>query len=126
MIDGRQGVVYKINCSDCQGSYIVETGRNLNMRLTEYKQVMRNDDANNNIAVHHQLTNHNIDWDSAQCLTHSIHHFQLLILESLYSNLEQTLLNECQQLMAPYKWLICDGIKIKPTRRLTNVKTALF
>ena len=88
------------------------------MRLTEYKQVMRNGDANNHIAVHHQLTNHNIDWDSAQCLTHSIHHFQLLILESLYSNLEQTLLNECQQLMAPYKWLICDGIKIKPTNGL--------
>ena len=28
-------------------------------------------DANNHIAVHHQLTNHNIDWDSAQGLTYS-------------------------------------------------------
>ena len=35
-----------------------------------------NGDANNHIAVHHQLTNHNIDWDSAQCLTYSTNYFQ--------------------------------------------------
>ena len=60
----RQSAVYKIKCSDCQASYIGETGRNLNTRLTEHKRATRNGDANNHIAVHHQLTNHNIDWDS--------------------------------------------------------------
>ena len=45
------------------------------------------------IAVHHQLTNHNIDWDSAQCLTYSKNYFQQLTLESWYTNLEQTPLN---------------------------------
>ena len=35
-----------------------------------------NGDANNHIAVHHQLTNHNIDWDSAQSLTYSTNYFQ--------------------------------------------------
>ena len=54
--------VYKIKCSDCQASYIGETGRNLNTRLTEHKRAMRNGHANNHITVHHQLTNHNIDW----------------------------------------------------------------
>ena len=34
----RQGAVYKIKCSDCQASYIGETGRNLNTRLTEHKR----------------------------------------------------------------------------------------
>ena len=29
------------------------------------KRATRNGDASNHIAVHHQLTNHNIDWDSA-------------------------------------------------------------
>ena len=67
--NNRQGAVYKIKCSDCQASYIGETGRNLNTRLTEHKRATRNGDVNNHIAVHHQLTNHNIDWDSAQCLT---------------------------------------------------------
>ena len=73
--NNRQGAVYKIKCSDCQASYIGETGRNLNTRLTEHKRATKNSDANNNIAVHHQLTNHNIDWDSAQCLTYSTNYF---------------------------------------------------
>ena len=62
--NNRQGAVYKIKCSDCQASYIGETARNLNTRLTEHKRATKNGDANNHIAVHHQLTNHNIDWDS--------------------------------------------------------------
>jgi len=36
--NNRQGAVYKIKCSDCQASYIGETGRNLNTRLTEHKR----------------------------------------------------------------------------------------
>ena len=79
-----------------QASYIGKTGRNLNTRPTEHKRATRNGDANNHIALHHQLTNHNIDWDSAQCLTYSTNYFQRLTLESWYTNLEQTPLNRCQ------------------------------
>ena len=87
--NNRQGAVYKIKCSNCQASYIGETGRNLNTRLTaEYKRATRNGDVNNHIAVHHQLTNHNIDWDTAQCLTYSTNYFQQLTLESWYTNLQ--------------------------------------
>ena len=106
--NNRQRAVYKIKCSDCQASYIGETGRNLNTRLTEHKRATRNGDPNNHIAVHHQLTNHNIDWDSAQCLTYSTNYFQRLTLKSWYTNLEQTPLNRCQQLPQPYKRLIHD------------------
>ena len=60
-----RGAVYKIKFSDFQASYIDETARNLNTRLTEHKWATRNGDANNHIALHHQLTNHNIDWDTA-------------------------------------------------------------
>ena len=106
--NNRQGTVYKIKCSDCEASYIGETGKNLNTRPTEHKRATRNGDVNNHIAVHHQLTNHNIDWDSAQCLTYSTNYFQRLTLESWYTILEQTPLNRCQQLPAPYKRLIRD------------------
>ena len=82
----------------------------------------RNGDANNHIAVHHQRTNYNIDWDSAQCLTYSTNYFQRLALESWYTNLEQTLLNRCQQLPAFYKRLLTGRLNNtdqKPTN-LTN------
>ena len=94
----RQGAVYKVKCSDYQASYIGENGRDLNARLTEHKLATRNGDANNHIVVHHQLTNHNIDHDSAQCLTYmyTTNYCQWLTLESWYTNLEQMPLNRCQ------------------------------
>ena len=106
--NNRQGAIYKIECSDCQASYIGETGRNLNTRLTEHKRATRNGDVNNHISEHHRQTNHGIDWDSAKCLTYSTKYFQRLTLESWFTNLEQTPLNRCQQLPAPYKRLIND------------------
>ena len=84
------GAVYKIYCSDWYASYIGETGRNLTTRLTEHKRATRKGDVNNHIAEHHRLTNHTIDWDSAQCLTYSTNYFQRLTLESWFTNLEQT------------------------------------
>ena len=104
----RQGAVYKIKCCDCQATYIGETGRNLNTRLTEHKRATRNGDLNNNIAEHHLQTNHRIDWDSAECVIYSTDYYQRLTLESWFTNLEQTPLNRCQQLPAPYKRLIND------------------
>ena len=95
---------------DCQASYIGETGRNLSTRLTEHKRATRNGDVNNHIAEHHLKTKHQIDWDSATCITYSTDYYQRLTLESWFTNLEQTPLNRSQQLPAPYKRLI-DEIK---------------
>ena len=61
----RQGAVYKIKCSNWQVSFIGETGRNLNTRLTKHKRATRNGDDNNHIVVHHQMRNQSIDWDFA-------------------------------------------------------------
>ena len=102
----RQGAVYKIKCCDYQATYIGETGRNLNVRLTEHKRATRNGNINNHIAEHHLQTNHRIDWDSAKCITYTTNYYQRLNLESWFTNLEQMPLNRCLQLPAPYKRLI--------------------
>ena len=108
--EDRQGAVYKIKCCNYQASYIGETGRNLSMRLTEHKRATRNSDVNNHIADHHLQTKHQIDWDSATCITYSTDYYQRLTLESWLTNLEQMTLNRSQQLPALYKRLI-DEIK---------------
>ena len=43
----RRGAVYKIKYCDSQATYIGETGRNLNVRLTEDKRATRHGDINN-------------------------------------------------------------------------------
>ena len=40
--------------------------------------------------------------------TYSTNHFQRLTLESWYTNLQQTPLNRCEQVLMPYKQLIQD------------------
>ena len=99
--EDRQGAVYKIKCCDCQATYIGETGRDLSTRLTERKRAMRNGYVNNHIAEHHLQTKHQIDWDSATCITYSTNYCQRLTLESWFTNLKQTPLNRSQQLPAP-------------------------
>ena len=113
----RQGAVYKIKCCDCQASYIGETGRNLNIRLTEHKRATKNGDVNNHIVEHHLHTNHRFDWDSAECVTYSTGYFKRLTLESWFTNLEQTPLSRCQQLPAACKRLVNRTDKHYCTRR---------
>ena len=105
--EDRPGAVYKIKCSHCQATYIGETGRNVTTRLKEHKRATKKGDFNNNIAEHHLKTSHTIDWDSAAtCLTYSTDYYQRITLESWFTNLEQTALNRCQPLPAPYKRLL--------------------
>ena len=88
---------------------LVKSGRNLSTRLNEHKRAMRNGDVNNHIAEHHLQMKHQIDWDSAICITYSTDYYQRLTLESWFTNLEQTPLNHSQQLPALYK--LIDEIK---------------
>ena len=103
-------VLRKIKCCDCQASYIGESGRNLSTRLTEHKRATKNGDVNNHFAEHHLKTKHQIDWDSATCITYATDYYQRRTLESRFTNLEQMPLNRSQQLPAPYNRLI-DEIK---------------
>ena len=104
--EDRPGAVYKIKCSDCQATYIGETGRNLTTQLNEHKRATKKGDINNNNAKNHLKASHTIDWDSATCLTYSTDYYQRITLESWFTNLEQTALNRCQPFPAPYKRLL--------------------
>ena len=59
-------------------------------------------------------TKHQIDRDSATCVTYS-DYYQRLTSESWFTNLEQTPLNLSQQLAAPYKRFIA-GLHVMSRR----------
>ena len=76
---------------------IGETAWNLKTQLNEHKQATKEHDLNNNIVE---------VCDSATCLIYSTNYYQRVRRESCFTNLEQTSLNRCQPLPAPYKRLI--------------------
>ena len=47
------------------------------------KRATRNGDINNHIAEHHLQTKHQIDWDSATCITYSTDYYQRLSKDGL-------------------------------------------
>ena len=94
--EDRPGAVYKIKCSDCQATYIGETGTNLTTRLNEHKRATKKGDLSNSIAEHHLKANRTSDWDSATCLTCSIDYYQRITFESL-STSSRTLQTLTQQ-----------------------------
>ena len=106
--NNRQEAVYKIKCSTASLPTLVRLAETLIRDCLDTNEPREMVMPTNHIAVHHQLTNHNTDWDSAQCLTYRTNYFQRRTLESWYTNLEQTPLNRCQQLPAPCKRLIHD------------------
>ena len=102
----RQGTVYRIRCNDCNGTYTWETGRTLTTRLGEHQTATDKEDLTNNIAQHHRKTGHDINLDSATCLTHSTDKDQRLTLESWFTNLQPNPLNRSRKLPAAYERLL--------------------
>ena len=62
----KTGVIYEVPCKECPQTYIGETKRTLNVRLSEHKQAVKRGDPKNGIAVHAHESNHMIDWDGAR------------------------------------------------------------
>ena len=130
--EDRLGAVYKIKCSDCQATYIGETGRNLTMRLNEHKRATKKSDVNNNIAEHHLKTSHTIDWDSATCLTYSTDYYERITLESWFTNLEKncpkslsTSSRTLQTITQPETVTHCLLFILQPTICITYLRTRL-
>ena len=61
----KSGVVYQINCKDCEASYIGQTGRNFQVRLKEHKRATEKGNIlESGIAEHACTTGHRIDWEA--------------------------------------------------------------
>ena len=124
--EDRQGaVLYKTKCCNWKASYICETGRNLSTRLIEHKWVTRNGDVNNHIAEHHLQVKHQMDWDSATCITYifyrllSMTHFRKLVykLRTNATELQSTITSTIQKTywrtqtkLTMTEWLISDNL----------------
>ena len=61
----KKGVMYKVQCHDCEEVYVDETGRTLKKRISEHKQAVKRGSRKNGIAVHVMDKGHTINWEEA-------------------------------------------------------------
>jgi len=63
------GVVYKINCNDCEASYVGQTKRSLKTRINEhFKDINKTSGALSVISDHRLNNSHEFNWNGVQIL----------------------------------------------------------
>lgn len=80
----KTNVVYKINCLDCDASYIGQTKRQLITRIKEHRSNINNPSANLTVVTEHRLEGHEFDWDNVSILDSEPHYTKRLISEMLH------------------------------------------
>jgi len=86
LVASRPNVVYKINnsinCQDCDASYVGQTKRILNTRISEHRNHIRKSSPQASVITDHRLEfNHEFDWDNAELLDEEINYNKRLISE---------------------------------------------
>jgi len=57
-------IVYKINCTNCDQTYIGQTKRHLDTRIKEHKNNIKNASGNHSVVTNHRLSfDHDFEWD---------------------------------------------------------------
>ena len=86
------GVIYKINCKDCDKVYIGQTSRALRSRTREHKRVIFTGDRNSLLAQHCIKHNHVFDLDDVKIIDRCSQWSKRLFLEAWHSIREPKLM----------------------------------
>ena len=79
----KSGVIYKVKCGCCNGSYVGERKRRLQARLDEHKKAVQKDKVNTSAKAEHAWSaGRHIDWDSMRVLDTSGGYYSRLTLEA--------------------------------------------
>jgi len=90
----KRNVVYKILCKDCDASYVGQTGRQLNTRISEHRAHIRRNTTTNSVITDHRLNhNHDFDWNNIRVLDTERNIFKRLTSEMLHIKFQSESLN---------------------------------
>ena len=90
--DDRHSVIYKIDCLDCEGTYIGQTGRKLKDRILEHTNDVRKKRTSKNqtaVVTHFQNTGHTFNFENPQILAVERQLNKRLTHESIHINLHK-------------------------------------
>ncbi|KYN19120.1 hypothetical protein ALC57_08544 [Trachymyrmex cornetzi] len=68
-IESIRNVVYRINCCDCDASYVGQTGRKLKTRISEHRKHINSTTSSKSVITDHRLQcEHDFDWENVEVL----------------------------------------------------------
>jgi len=83
-VSSNKNVVYKLNCKDCDITYIGQTKRTLNTRIMEHKKDINKTNGKHSVITEHRLEcNHDFDWDNPTILDKEKQYYRRLISEMI-------------------------------------------
>jgi len=90
----RCGVVYKINCKDCEVSYVGQTKRRLITRMKEHKNDINKKSGIPSVISSHRLLNHEFDWDKPYILDNETSWYKRIISEMIHIKMQTKGINK--------------------------------
>jgi hypothetical protein len=90
----NSNVIYKLNCNDCDATYVGQTKRQLGTRLKEHKNNIKLDSAKHSVVTEHILNEqHTFDWDNTKIMDHEKNYHKRLISEMIHIKEQKNGLN---------------------------------
>ncbi|KAL6416525.1 hypothetical protein ACFW04_013388 [Cataglyphis niger] len=87
-------IIYKINCDNCDASYVGQTGRQLQTRIKEHRNHIRRNTSSHSIIIDHRLQhNHEFKWNDVKILDTEPIYNKRLISEMLFIKRQNNSLN---------------------------------
>ncbi|KYN49992.1 hypothetical protein ALC62_00019, partial [Cyphomyrmex costatus] len=90
----KRNVVYKINCNQCEASYVGQTGRKLDTRISEHKKHINKVSSSHSVITEHRLEfGHDFDWNNCEVLDVERFYNKRLVAEMIHINRQKKGLN---------------------------------
>jgi len=81
----KNNIVYKINCNNCEATYVGQTKRQLKTRIKEHYNNIRSDESKHSVITQHILNfNHMFNWDDVGILDTESNYNKRLVSEMLH------------------------------------------
>jgi len=90
----RKNIVYKLNCKNCDATYIGQTKRRLNTRVNEHRRDINKKTPNHSVITNHRSElNHDFDWDNPVILDKEEKYYKRLISEMINIKSQKNAIN---------------------------------
>jgi len=65
----KKNVIYKLNCNNCEATYVGQTKRQLKTRIIEHRNYIKRNTSTHSVIIDHRIiSDHDFDWDNVEIL----------------------------------------------------------